>query len=321
MWTVGEQIQLDKYPDLRDFMAARGEQVMDSPLAPYIELRPRAAAVHFPLQVREHLWGLAVVSYDLSRRILTTGQLETFATFADLVQHQIERFVAEEHRLEQWRSVVHNARKPINAVMGLVDLLRDMPAGKERNDLVDTARSALESASGKLQTLTGIWHVQKGSVVHARRQECDLREVAQRTLGLFTLQARDEGVRLSLDCPHERATALSDPVTVQHVLLELIDNSLRWFPRATEDKRVLVEIVPSAKPGGWDVFVSDNGSGFDENTRKRAFDIKPSTERGAGLGLPGAAVMVNSLGGQIEVLAKPRLDTGATVVVRLPPGE
>lgn len=319
-WVVGNKIQTDKLPDLRDYIRKRGEEVTTSPLFPDADVRPRAIVIHFPLRVWEDLWGVAVVSYDLGQRILITGQLETLATLVDLVQNQVVRFMEEKHRLDQLQSVLHNAKKPVNAVMGLVALLKEAPLGSRRTHLADTARSALALASTKLAGLAKVWHDRSESLVHAQMIDCDLRELAQQILDLFAWQAKDEGVEFLLECDFPRAMTCSDPENLQLILMELIDNSLRWFPSATKDRRVIVEITPSSEPKAWDLFVSDNGSGFDEHTRQRAFEVKPSTGRSSGLGLPSVGLLVASLEGRIEVLAHPRLGTGTSIAIHLPAG-
>jgi two-component system sensor histidine kinase CreC len=205
--------------------------------------------------------------------------------------------------------------------MGLVDLLKEMPPGAKRSHVAHTMRSALSLASTKLAGLATVWHAQSGSVVHARLIEFDVREVVQQTFSLFACQAEDEGAKLALQCNQRRAMACGDPETLQLVLMELIDNSLRWFPSAVKERRVLVEVIPGSKPGAWHLFVSDNGSGFDKHTRERAFEVKPSTGRSTGLGLPGVRLLVVSLGGTIEVLPKARLGSGATIAIYLRSGE
>ena len=321
-WTCGPDAHIERYPDLRDFIAGRAEGILDSPLAPHVAPRPRGVAIHFPLRVWGELWGVVVVSFDLSQRILTTGQLETFTTFADFVQHQVERFLAEKRRLDQLQAVLHNARKPVNAAINLAELLKtDLPVD-ERDRVIATMVGSLTLASAKLQSLATVWHTLQDRPTHARTIGCNLAELAQATLDMYAPQAEGEGVQLSLDCPTRPAIAYTDPDIFQQILMELIDNSLRWFPRGTRGKRVVVEVFsPGMEKDAWQVSVHDNGSGFTEYAREHAFEVKPSTGRSSGLGLPGVAMFAKALGAKVEILDKPRFTSGASIRIFLPPGE
>jgi signal transduction histidine kinase len=321
LWGCGRGVNGESFGDLRSFIRKRSEAVFQSPMLRHLSLRPQAVAIHFPVRTWEHLWGVGVVCFDLSLRTLTTGQLETFSMFADFVNKQVQHAVAEHLQLELLQAVLHNARKPVNASINLAEWLKRVPPGDERDQITNTMTGLLKLASAKLQSLTTVWHHMEHRATHARRNRCNLVECVRDALNLFMPQARDSDVKLTLAAAVDTAIACTDPDVVQQILIELIDNSLTWFPRRTSNKQVLLELKPSTANAAWEISVHDNGSGFTQHSMDHAFQVKPSTRRGCGLGLPGVALFAESLGAKVEIQREPRFSPGASVVMTLPLGD
>jgi len=318
IWTRGSRARLKSHRDVWDFGKSRSEKFVrfSEPFVQEFSVRPTAVAACLPVVVDGSLWGAIVVGYDLGQRQLTWGELEAIISFVELAGQHVERLLARERQRAQLQQVLHNARKPVNAAMNLVRLLNDLPAGSRRDHVAATIRSALGLASAKLQSMMDVWHVRRGGAVHSRLVGCDLARLTRETVGLFEARAQDEGVELDCKCrlPKGRVV-VSDPDTIKQVLIELIDNCFQWFPAETPGKRIAVEAARGTTREGWVLYISDNGVGFDEAVRRRAFDPKPSTGPSTGLGLPGVALRVEAFGGHVGILRRPRLGSGSTVAV------
>ncbi len=111
-------------------------------------------------------------------------------------------------------------------------------------------------------------------------------------------------------------TVDADASAVVRVLRNLLDNAIRHSP---EGGTVRVEVAGT--PAGAVLRVADEGPGFPEELRARAFTrfVRGDTARargaGAGLGLSIARGLVEASGGEIGLEDGP----GGRVVVRLPP--
>jgi signal transduction histidine kinase len=121
-------------------------------------------------------------------------------------------------------------------------------------------------------------------------------------------------VRLALrdDLPEIRA----DPVQLDQVLTNLLENAARFSPEGGE---VLVAVAPW-REGGIQVRVADEGPGVPPGERERVFEPfyrrDDGRRTGSGLGLAIARAIVTAHGGRIWLEGTPL--GGAAVVFELP---
>lgn len=98
---------------------------------------------------------------------------------------------------------------------------------------------------------------------------------------------------------NDHLRAWGDPTVLEHVLFNLLTN-------AAQAGAQHVEMVAGDDALGVFIDVKDDGSGLSENVRTRAFEPFVSSKRageGTGLGLYMCRILLNSLGGEIELLA------------------
>jgi len=133
-----------------------------------------------------------------------------------------------------------------------------------------------------------------------------------------SLQARIEAVqaRISYDHPGEMIIR-SDPLYLQGVIINLLDNSLKYGNGNPE-----IKITLSADEKYTIIRVTDNGPGIPEEYRQRVFDKffrVPSRDlhnvKGYGLGLSFAQLIVKMHQGSIEIKNN---DPGCTFTIKIP---
>ena len=127
-------------------------------------------------------------------------------------------------------------------------------------------------------------------------------ELADEAVEAVTPSAAERRVRLSVQAPG-RVGAMADPASVGRVFRNLLANAVRYSPEAGE-VRVEVAVVGAHA----EARVVDEGPGFDDDFRGRAFDrfirADPSRNRdsgGSGLGLAIAKGIVEAHGGSIDI--------------------
>jgi two-component system phosphate regulon sensor histidine kinase PhoR len=113
------------------------------------------------------------------------------------------------------------------------------------------------------------------------------------------------------------AQADIDPLRIEQVLANLLDNAIRYSPDGGD---VIVE-VSAPDPDHVRIAVRDHGPGIPEASRERIFDrfyqVQAATARsGMGLGLYISRQFVELHGGQIAATAPP--DGGTRMIVTLP---
>ena len=126
----------------------------------------------------------------------------------------------------------------------------------------------------------------------------------------------DEAARAEVTFGEGAPTVLVDPHQIQRVLVNLIENALKYSP--TDE---LIRVQVSATPSEAVVRVIDHGPGVPEEERERIFEpfqrgSRGASAPGAGLGLAIARGFAEANGGRLTV--ESRSDQGATFVLVLP---
>ncbi len=214
------------------------------------------------------------------------------------------------------RSIAHELRNPLTAILGHVDLLL------EREDVVDEATrrqlGVIDHAGTRMQQLID----QTLSVPEARNDDrdapFDLADVATASIEGFTPAAEASGVaieaRLFEDLPLH-----GDAFRLRQVVDNVLGNAIKYAQRGG---RV---VVHGQREGDGEVrlLVSDNGIGISQEDLPRIFDREFRTELarqrgipGTGLGLSISRDIVAAQGGRFEVASE--LGQGTRVSILLP---
>ena len=135
-----------------------------------------------------------------------------------------------------------------------------------------------------------------------RKEPCDLGQVLASALKSMEIPIREGKASLKITEPDQPCSVMADPVYVEGVIINLIDNSLKY---AGPQAEIQVGIECSGKTRK--LKVRDNGPGIPDQYRHQVFDKFfriPAGDRhnikGYGLGLNFAAQVMSQLGGNIS---------------------
>ncbi len=140
-----------------------------------------------------------------------------------------------------------------------------------------------------------------------------------RLLDTHAPRLAEAGLRVERMLPTEPLTLTTDPDALEQIVLNLLDNAVKY---AASGGEVTVTLAPRAG-GGATVRVLDRGPGVPAEHRERIFekfhrvdDALTAEQSGTGLGLSIARQLARGLGG--DVRCEPRDGGGAAFILELP---
>lgn len=192
-------------------------------------------------------------------------------------------------------------KEAIGRVSAFLDASVRAPlTGAGREARAGELRERIERALGALEDLNFFLEDPAGE-----SQDCDIVPLVQHVAREFAAD-QDVGVRIQLAEASVRATVNAQ--VLMDSLYLVLHNAGRFGGGAT------VDVTVQAVDGRALVTVRDRGEGFTEEAFKRAFDPFYSTSKeGLGLGLPHARMLIEGMGGRVELSNVP--DGGAEVEV------
>jgi signal transduction histidine kinase len=234
---------------------------------------------------------------------------------ADLVSAQRELEALRENLIHM---IVHDLRSPVGTISNSLQLLGRLVKEMESDQavqLVDIAGRATRRLLNLVDSLLDMSRLEGG------HELTDLRPVSIKLLiksaiDQVTLYAQRKRMHLSVQCPDELPFVLADGGMIERVLLNLLNNALKYTPA---DGEVIVQC--GAKDDALYVRVRDNGPGISPEFRSRIFDkFARAQDRektgGFGLGLAFCRLAVEAHGGLIWVESTP--GEGSTFAFTLP---
>jgi signal transduction histidine kinase len=149
-------------------------------------------------------------------------------------------------------------------------------------------------------------------------KEADLVEVVRSTLEAYKFHIRDDGFKIESELPDESITLKIDKDAISQVLLNLLNNAVKY---SEERKYIQVRVCKNSISAL--ISVTDHGVGIPKEELKKIFDkfyrvstAKTRETRGTGLGLTLAKHIVEAHGGTIEVESE--VGKGSRFMVSIP---
>jgi two-component system CheB/CheR fusion protein len=263
-----------------------------------------------PIQGAEGEAMLLLAIEDVSERRLLEASEKQARVEAERANHAKDLFLA---------TLSHELRTPLSTLMMSAHLLRTAAAD---NPDVRRASAAIERAVGSqkrlIDDLLDISRIVSGKLA-LDLQAVDLVAVVQSAVEVTQGTAQAKGLALELTLPPALRPVHGDPMRLQQVVANLLDNSVKFTPRGGRIAIRLEQLDGNAR-----ITVSDTGIGLSAEILPRLFDRFVQAESsmtrahgGLGLGLAIVRHLVNVHGGEVSA-ESPGEGRGATFTLTLP---
>lgn len=204
-------------------------------------------------------------------------------------------------------TVSHEVRTPLNGVVGMLDMLKEMRLTKRQQECVDVAWNSSRALIELINDILDFSKMEAGKL-ELEEIEFDLRKLVEEVIELLAKQAQQKGLEIGyLIAPEVPERVRGDSLRLRQVLLNLIGNAVKF----TEHGEVAVRI--SAADSGSAEFglrfdVVDTGIGMSEDAVQHIFESFAQADRsttrkygGTGLGLAICKQLVALMKGDIGV--------------------
>jgi signal transduction histidine kinase len=243
----------------------------------------------------------AVSQGDLTARVPVRAQNDDLSALSDHFNHmanELER--SDKQRRNMLADIAHELRTPITILRGRLEGILDGVYPPDEDHIAPALEETylLERLVEDLRLLA----LAESNQLRFELKPVKLDELAETILGLFSAQADERNVSLTLNADADLPEVMVDSQRFQQVVGNLIDNALRYTPEGSS-----IDLSIHRIENGVVLSLIDGGPGMPEDELSHVFDrfwrgekSRARSTGGAGLGLSIARQLVEAQGGKIS---------------------
>lgn len=203
-------------------------------------------------------------------------------------------------------TVSHEVRTPLNGVVGMLDMLKEMNLTKRQQECVDVAWNSSHALIELINDILDFSKMEAGKL-ELESVEFDLRQLIEEVIELLAKQAQQKGLEIGyVRTPHVPQRVVGDPLRLRQVLLNLLGNAVKFTDHG--EIALYVDCTGAGPELRLRFEVVDTGIGIGEAALQQLFESFSQADRsttrrfgGTGLGLAICRQLVELMHGEIGV--------------------
>ena len=206
--------------------------------------------------------------------------------------------------------VSHDLKAPLASIRQIMHLLlQEIPGSlnEQQKGLIQLSYNSAERLAAMVGNLLDVSRMEAGAMEYDIAPH-DLLPLIKTVADEFSVQAREKGIRLSVDCGRPSAFVQCDRDRIVQVIGNLFENALKFSPGNSE----ITTRIDEGQDGEILISVSDSGPGVPDGHKERIFHKfhqvkygKKIAGQGVGLGLAICKTIVEAHRGRIWVEDNP----------------
>ncbi len=201
----------------------------------------------------------------------------------------------------------HEIRNPINAIVGLINLLYDTKLSPEQFEYVNNIKYSADVLMGLISDILDLSKIESGRI-ELNEKLIDITEVIKAVVQTFSFKTHEQDIHFIVDLEEElKGPFKIDPTVINQIFLNLLRNAVKFTERGTI--KISGKVLESLDQESLLQFeITDTGIGIPKEQLTLIFDEfrQGSIETklkygGTGLGLSIVKRLIAVYGGEIAV--------------------
>ncbi|HJT65527.1 MAG TPA: ATP-binding protein [Pyrinomonadaceae bacterium] len=238
-------------------------------------------------------------------------------------EHDLRETAEEANRLkDEFLAIMsHELRNPLNVILGYAELLlrsEEIKKSAPLQRMADAVKRNAVAQSKLIRDLLDLSRLRSGKL-ELNRETVSPVTAIDNAIETVRMDAEAKNISIAVDAPDEVVFVEADPVRLEQIIWNLLNNAVKFTPR---DGHIAVRLHNDADHVV--MTVEDNGQGIDGSFLPHIFEIfrqaDPSTNRsqsGMGIGLAVVQQLVELHGGSVSAHSN-GVGEGASFTIHLP---